>query len=598
MPVSRSSATAAFPARPGPARLALLLVPTLLLTLAATGGAIAVFGQRSGWFAMLILPLLLMGYGRSALTATSLLLGLVPRRRTAEPPVTHRPLPRTALLLPIFNEPVAPVAAALRVMSDALRPEDNITVFVLSDTQDAGLAAEEAIRFPALTRSASGVEVRYRRRASNAGRKAGNIAAFCREHGAAFEFAVVLDADSLMTADAIRGAIAALRDDPRAALIQTVSYPVGDTTLFGRMQQFSARLNAPMSVRGQDLWQGRRGTYWGHNAVIRLAPFMRHAVLPVLPGRAPMGGEILCHDTIEAALLQRAGWDIRVLPNLPGSYETTPSNLVDHLGREKRWCQGNLQHLRLVRLPGLTLASRVHIGMGILYYLAQPAGLLLSVALLLRSAIAPVAIPSAPTADLSGLPIAAILFWLTLFLVFGPRAAQLGVLMVRGNNARRFGGRCRLLLGSTVEQLLGTLLTPVMMVSASVFVFTTLSGRIVPWNSPPRGDRAIGWREAWMRFRTHTALGVLLTVPAAAWHPDLLGWTLLLTAGLLLSVPLAVVSGSVTLGRLAHRAGIFVCEDELMPHPDLVAAGLAVPFLPKRPLGRTPTLLPADAAAK
>ncbi len=536
---------------PNRSRLALLLLPTLLLGLAGAGSAILAFGLDRLWMAPLWL-LFAVSYGRMALSASGPLVGLLPvlpeRSRRAGLAVSPGGgSVRTALLLPVFNEAPEPILAALRIMAESLDAADDVSVFVLSDTQDAGRLADEARFFPALMRTRSGVNVHYRNRRPNTGRKAGNIAAFCRDHGDEYDFALVLDADSLMTATAIRELIGALRDDPGAALIQSVSYPIGGTTLFARLQQFGARLNTPLSVAGQHLWQGRHGTYWGHNAILRLRPFMADATLPVLPGRPPLGGEILCHDTIEAALLLGAGSAVRLAPEIGGSFETTPSNLVDHLARERRWCQGNLQHLRLLGKPGFRLASRVHIGTGILYYLASPVGLLVSLVLLATGLGG--AHASHPAWAVRGC------LWLTLFLLFAPKLASLARALLLPEAAwRGFGGRGRLVGSVLADQLLGMLFAPIVALSVTGFVIDTLCGRAVGWSTQARG-----------------AIGVAVTLGLGPLHPALLPWTLPFLCGLLLSIPLAFCSGSIRLGTLTRRLGLFLTVDELHPLPEQVA---------------------------
>ena len=568
-------------------RLHLLIVPALLLTALATAGAAAVLRTSSAWLAALLSVLLAVGYARMTLTALGPLLGILARRPAALRTPARRGSHRTAILLPIYNEAPEPIAQAVQVMAEALRPEDEVTIFVLSDTQDPALAAAEHRLFPPLAVSRSGIEIRYRRRARNTGRKAGNIGAFCRDAGRDYAFAIVLDADSLMTGQGIRHLIAALAEDSGAGLIQSVSYLVGGRTLFARMQQFAARLNTPLAVAGQHLWQGRRGTYWGHNAILRLAPFTRHAELPVLPGQAPMGGQILCHDTIEAALLLRAGWAVRLAPEIAGSYETTPSNLVDHLARERRWCQGNLQHLRLIGLARLRAESRLHIGIGILYYLSSPVSLLLSLGLLLDAGGAASRTPA--PADLVQL-----LVWLTLLLLFGPRVASLIRALLRPQLARGFGGRVRLLASALLEQVASTLLSPIIMVSVTGFVLSTFAGRVVAWDAPARGDRAVAWPEAWRRMRWHTAIGIGAALGLWLGRPAALPWASPVLLGLLLSMPLTRLSGSVRLGVLARRLGLFLTEDELTPSAELAALqrGPGPPFAasPRRP---TPTCYPA-----
>jgi len=581
-----------------PSRLLLLVTPALLLTAMAVAASAALLPTASPWLSVLVALLLVVSYGRMTLTTFSALLGMVPRRRADALPCRAVPQERirTALVLPIYNEPSAPIAAAVRILSEALDAEDDVTVFILSDTQNPLLVLEEAAWFPAHAISGSGVEVNYRRRLANSGRKAGNIAEFCHNAGRDHDFAIILDADSLMTAQAIRDLILSLRHEPRTGLIQSVSYLIGGDTLFARMQQFAARLNTPLSVAGQHLWQGRRGTFWGHNAILRLAPFTRHAELPVLPGRAPMGGEILCHDTIEAALLLRAGWEVRLAPEIVGSYETTPSNLIDHLARERRWCQGNLQHLRLIGGMRLRPESRMHIGIGILHYLSSPVSLLVSIVLLANSfLIGPASRHDAPPAHLAGL-----LLWLTVFLLFAPRLASLGRALLLDGAARGFGGRMRLLASALIEQAMSMLLSPILMVSATGFVISTFLGRVVVWNAPSRGDRSVGWREAWQRLRWHSAVGIAVAGLLALEKPSALPWAMPFLLGLILSIPVAVGSASVRLGRLARRAGLFLTEDELMPTVELAAmtssaATATVPARVPTPWPSLPTTYPAEA---
>ena len=205
-------------------------------------------------------------------------------------------------------------------------------------------------------------------------RKAGNIADFCaRSWSAEYDYMVVLDADSLMGAGTIATLIGLMDANPSAGLIQTVPYAVGRETLFARIQQFAARLYTPLLVQGLAFWQGQDGNYWGHNAIIRIAPFVEHCDLPVLPGREPFGGEILCHDVVEAALMRRGGWQVWLMPLLGESYEALPANMVDFAQRERRWCQGNLQHLGVIGMRNLRAVGRYHLGLGVLTYLSGPA---------------------------------------------------------------------------------------------------------------------------------------------------------------------------------------------------------------------------------
>src|SRR6201999_2471868 len=144
-----------------------------------------------------------------------------------------------------------------------------------------------------------------------------------------------------------------------------------------RMQQFASSVYGPVFSAGLAWLQGPDGNYWGHNAIMRVRAFMAHGGLPRLPGKPPFGGEIMSHDFVEAALLVRAGWQVWMAPDLGGSFEAPPPSIVDHLKRDRRWCQGNLQHLRILFAQGLKMPSRLHLAMGIMSYLSSPLWLLL-----------------------------------------------------------------------------------------------------------------------------------------------------------------------------------------------------------------------------
>lgn len=553
--------------RPARSRLPLFAVSVILLTTLATAGTEAVLNPAKTWIAVLFVGLLAVGYFGLALSASTIAFGMLPRTRATPRRAAATATPRTALLLPIYDERPEQIARAVRVMADSLDTLDGITIHILSDTQNPAIAAREARTWPPTATTRTGIEVNYRRRNQNIGRKAGNLMAFCRGEGHAYDFAIVLDADSLMTGDAIRALIAELRDDPHAALVQSVPYPVGAETLFGRMQQFAVRLGTPLAVAGLHLWQQRRGSYWGHNAILRLSAFTEHADLPILRGAAPLGGEILCHDTIEAALLLRAGWAVRMAPDIHGSYETTPSNILDHLVREQRWCQGNLQHLRLVGAPGLLPESRFHIGQGILYYLSTPLGLMLSALLLAGVASFGADGHQAAPSD----TLVRLMLWTVVALLFGPRIVSLIRGLIVPGVAAQFGGRLPLIASAVAEQIAATLLAPVQAVSITGFVIATFAGKIVTWDAAERGDRAIGLHEAWRLLRWHTAIGICITAGIAATQPAALPWTAPFLVGLIVSIPVAMASSSVWLGRFAGRLGLFLTEDELFPTPELAA---------------------------
>jgi len=570
-----TAATSAESAYPLPVwlRHASHLWPVVAFTLLA-GVAAAHAVRVSGPWQALLVALVALSVGLLALSSWPAILGFMlgafgRSRRGQLVPAWPTGRTRTAILVPIYEENPDRVFAAVEVMraSLAVTGAGETAFFVLSDTRrPKAAAAEEASYRALLARLAAEpgrdrAAVHYRRRVSNTRRKAGNIAEFLERWGGAYDFMVVLDADSLMTGRAIAQMIGTMEANPRAGIVQTMPYAVGRDSLFARIQQFAGRLYGPMLARGLAFWQGPRGGYWGHNAIIRIQPFMQHCGLPELPGRAPLGGEILCHDTVEAALMLRAGWDAWLVPGIEGSYEETPTNLLDHLVRERRWCQGNLQHIRVLRARGLKLASLVHIGVGILHYLSAP--------LLLASLALSTAFYGSWGTTADARRWQAILLVLVLALMFAPKLLAIGTVLATNGGAKPYGGTPRLLASALLEQVFSTLVGPILTVFYTVFVATTLMGRVVHWDAQARDDRGLGWREASWRLGLPVVVGAVAAgLMAAAGAP----WASLpLMPGLLLAAPLAVLSSRASLGQAARRAGLFATPEETRPGHELAA---------------------------
>jgi membrane glycosyltransferase len=262
---------------------------------------------------------------------------------------------RTALLVPIHNEETARVLGTVEAMREALDAGGEgraFDIFILSDSTDAAAQRQEEASFARLQARHPG-SVFYRRRRANSGRKAGNIAEWVQRFGGAYAHFVILDADSVMEARTLHALAAAMEADPRAGLIQSLPSLIGARSRFARMQQWAARVHGPLIARGLAAWHGEAGNYWGHNAIVRTCAFAEAAGLPELEGRRPFGGTIMSHDFVEAALLRRAGWGVHMLPELGGSHESGPPTLAAAAARDRRWCQGNLQHLALLGAAGL-----------------------------------------------------------------------------------------------------------------------------------------------------------------------------------------------------------------------------------------------------
>ena len=298
---------------------------------------------------------------------------------------------KTAVVMPIYNETPARVFAAIQAICEDVAATglgSAFDYFFLSDTTDPDIWIAEERALLAIRRRLPEERLYYRHRRKNTHRKAGNIADFVTRWGGAYDHMVVLDADSLMTGNSIVRLAAAMEADPDAGIIQTSPLIINRNTFFARVQQFAARITGPIVSAGMSAWMGRDGNYWGHNAIIRTSAFAAHCGLPDLPGRPPVGGQILSHDFVEGALMRRAGYAVYALPTLGGSYEESPPSLIDLAARDRRWCQGNLQHTRLLATKGLVLASRQHLAAGVMGYLASPlwmAQLLVGIALVLQT---------------------------------------------------------------------------------------------------------------------------------------------------------------------------------------------------------------------
>src|SRR5690606_8294279 len=477
-------------------------------------------------------------------------------------PLTLRPLSEqlsadrpletcTALVMPARNEDPERVLAGLRGVLTSLETTGQaaaLDLHLLSDTSDPDLAREEEEAWAGFRRAYRGsARLHYRRRSSNEGRKAGNIGEFCRRCVGRYEFMIVLDADSVMRGKTLVELVRTMEANPGVGLIQTVRLPARQATVFGRLVQFAATVYSPMLAAGQSFWQGDAANYWGHNAIVRLAPFARHARLPTLPGRAPLGGEILSHDFVEAALLRRAGWGVYLLPELSGSYEEVPANVLDFARRDRRWAQGSIQHLRLLGTEGLHPLSRVHFALGAMGYVSSA----LWFALLLAGS-AYVLSPAASRGPRLAMTLggassgAAEIGWsasllaITGALLFLPKL--LGVTAAL-RKAAGYGGVWPLLAGSLLEALFAIVIAPMMMMFHVAAVLGIVAGRDVAWGAQARAARRIGWQQALAGAGWVAALGAAGLAFTAARSP---GFVLCLQhtlTGLLLAAPLAWWTG-------------------------------------------------------
>ncbi|HVO48985.1 MAG TPA: glucans biosynthesis glucosyltransferase MdoH [Steroidobacteraceae bacterium] len=482
---------------------------------------------------------------------------------------------RTAVIMPIYNEDTERVAAGLDVIWSSLMRQPQqaaFDLFILSDTRKPEIAAAEEIAWRTLVaRHTAQGRIFYRRREFNTGRKAGNIADFVRSWGGAYDYAVVLDADSIMTGDAIFTLAAMMDAHPRAGIIQALPLPAGRDTLFARLVQFAARLNSPMLASGLAWWQLGEGNYWGHNAILRLRQFADHCDLPRLRGKPPLGGEILSHDFVEAAFMRRAGYEVWLLADLGGSWEEVPSNVIDYAARDRRWAQGNLQHLGLLPMRGLHWLSRIHLITGVLSYVSSPIWLLvltLSTIIICMDALqgfqyfVPGSYTLFPSWPESRATEIVALLSITIFVLLMPKVLGAILALVKPELRRGHGGTGKLLISVLVEQVFSTLLAPAMMIFHTTFVLTTLAGKPVTWNSQERGDRGIGFVEAFRRHKGQILIGLLWGTIILLIAPRYIWWMMPILAGLVLSVPLTMLTSRASVGLWMRRRGLLLTPEE------------------------------------
>lgn len=475
------------------------------------------------------------------------------------------PHARTALVMPIRHEAIGAVFGGLQAIVESLaaQPEASLfDVYVLSDSSDPDVRVAELSAFAALrsavARTDAGLAARlhYRWRQHRTRRKAGNVADFCRRWGRRHRYMVVLDADSVMSGEALVTLVRLMEAHPDAGIIQTAPQPCGQDTLHARAHQFASRVTGRLFTLGMQHWQLGDAHYWGHNAILRVAPFMQHCALAPLPGRGGLSGDILSHDFVEAALMRRAGFHVWMVSDLRGSYEQVPPDLVEELRRDRRWCQGNLQNLRLVAEPGLHPAHRAMLLTGAMAYLSAPLWLgFVLLGLWLNLGV--------PLPDIEpGAALCARLLWITMVVMLVLPRMMGAWAVARSEEARRLGGAWGLARGVALEMLLSALYAPIRMVAHTGFVLAALTGWSIEWRSPPRDAQAVPHRLAWRAFwpGALAAGGVVFALAFGA--PASLPIVLPLTVPLILAAPLAVWTSRPDVGERWRRRGWLLTPEE------------------------------------
>jgi membrane glycosyltransferase len=577
-----------------------VVVALNLLSMAALAWAMSrVLGSR-GWSVPTIvfmtiyligLPWTLLGFWNSVIGFVLLRLCQDPVAYT-NPAIRRTPkdspiVTRTAVCLCVRNEDVAAAFARLRTMIESVASTGEGRHFdfhVLSDTSRPEVAEAEDMMFLALQTRFPFTGLHYRRRARNTGYKAGNLEEFAHRCRHQYQHMIVLDADSVMSGRAMLRLVRAMQVNRELGILQTLVVGRPSESAFTRIFQFGMRHGMRAQTTGSAWWQGSAGPYWGHNAIIRIAPFVDHCALPPIPGKGPLRGPVLSHDQVEAALMRGAGWHVRVIPDEYESWEENPTNLPDFIKRDLRWCNGNLQYIHLMNMPGLIGMGRFQLVNAIAMYVGAPMNFLM-----LMAGLAIAVTPHPPDLATS---MAFGLYAVALLLGFAPRL--LGVLdIVLAGRARQYGGALRMIVSCALDWSFSMLIGPVMMLAQTVFIAGLFFGRRVIWEAQNREDRSVTLKEALHGLWPQLSFGLAAMTILGLLMPPAILWASLTIIPCLAAAPFACLTSMRWLGRAMTRARICAIPDEFSPAWEI--GGPARP-LTLEPAANIPGLEPADAA--
>ncbi|WP_413723837.1 glucans biosynthesis glucosyltransferase MdoH [Sodalis sp. RH16] len=520
------------------------------------------------WTALMGFLQLLIGHDKYSISAST----------TGDEPLN--PQHRTALIMPICNEDVERVFAGLRATYESVEATGQIEHFdfyILSDSYNADIAVAEQKAWMEICQETGGCgRIFYRRRRRRVKRKSGNIDDFCRRWGKQYSYMVILDADSVMSGFCLTNLVRLMEANPTAGIIQSAPKASGMDTLYARCQQFATRVYGPLFTAGLHYWQLGESHYWGHNAIIRVDPFIKHCALAPLPGDGSFAGSILSHDFVEAALMRRAGWGVWIAYDLPGSYEELPPNLLDELKRDRRWCQGNLMNFRLFLVKGMHPVHRAVFLTGVMSYLSAPLWfmfLALSTALQVVHTLMEPQYFLQPRQLFPVWPqwrpeLAVALFSTTMVLLFLPKL--LSVILICAKGAKQYGGVVILFCSMLLEMLFSVLLAPVRMLFHTIFVVSAFLGWSVQWNSPQRDDDATPWGESFTRHGSQMLLGLVWAGGMAWLDLRFLWWLSPIVFSLILSPMVSVFSSRANLGLACKRVSLFLIPEEYSPPKELV----------------------------
>ena len=489
----------------------------------------------------------------------------------------------TAIIFPIYNEDSVRVLEGLRATYESLERTgqlDRFDFFILSDSTNPDCWVEEEARWSELVRDLDALgKIYYRRRLFNEERKSGNVRDFLNTWGKRYRYFVCCDADSVMRGETLVDLVKLMEAHPTVGLIQTVPALVNAESLFGRIQQFANRLYAPVFIAGLNYWALDFGNYWGHNAIIRTEPFMQFCDLPQLPGRKPFGGQILSHDFVEAALMLRENWTVWLAYDLEGSYEEAPQALIENAQRERRWCQGNLQHGLVLFAKGLRGVSRMHLILGIFGYVASPLWLAFLITfewiycMQKLTGLSDITVQSFNPylKDWSGTAHASLVFIICMVVIMLPKFLSLIDLANDWPRRKQFGGLLNATGGVIGETIFSTLHAPLLMLWHTRFVVTNIAGISVGWTTQKRSADGTDWLYAAQRHWGHTLIGLAWGWFTWQLGPGLFWWFTPVLAGMVFSIPLSALTSRRSLGARAKSAGLFLTPEETRPPMELVS---------------------------
>ncbi|MGZ2255910.1 glucans biosynthesis glucosyltransferase MdoH [Roseobacter sp. A03A-229] len=490
------------------------------------------------------------------------------RRVTGAEPITSK----VAIVMPLRNEDPSASLSRFTGVQRALAQTPwaaHFAFHVLSDSDRADILVREEAGVAKWRAAAPEAQISYRRREDNVGYKAGNIAEFLERTGETYDFFIPLDADSVMGSEAILRLVRVMQASPEIGILQSLVTGLPSRTFFTRAFQFGMRHGMRSYTLGSAWWQADCGPNWGHNAIIRTAPFKTHCMMPVLPGKGPLSGHIMSHDQLEAALMRRAGYEVRVIAEESESHEENPPSLADFIRRELRWCNGNMQYIRLLGLRGLAPVSRMQLYLAIQMYLAAPAWMLF---IIMSAGL--LALPS----QFEGMPIwsGLALFAVLMTLNLMPKLMGLGQVLAEEGRAQAYGGRRRVVLGGLAEIAFSMLTAPIVAFGLTVFLAGLVFGKRVGWDAQQRSRERLHWGEAARVLWPQTVAGVVLTIWLASVAPWALAFGAPVLLAMSLAIPIAVVSTGPALSRWSMSQGLFDIpedrhEDPPLLHQDLQA---------------------------